>query len=111
MDLLDYGTSIISTLLKWITPLVFLFGAYLFFRARKYFSGELKFFVVSMAIAGLVGFIAHVLRLLGDYVTFWKWGESIGYLVFLAVNIYCAWRAAGPLVNYVKKIYSEIQGK
>jgi cytochrome b561 len=111
MDLLDFKTSIISILLKWIIPLVFLFGACLFFRARKNFSGELKLFVSSLALAGLFGFIAHALRLSGDYMKFWKWGESIGYLVFVALNIYCAWRAAGPLVNYVKKLYSDMQGK
>ena len=111
MDLLDYKTSIISILLKWIVPLVFLFGAYLFFRARKYFSGEMKVFVVSMSVAGVFGFLAHALRLSGDYFKFWKWGESVGYLVFVAIGIYCAWRAAGPLARFVKKLYTDVTEK
>jgi hypothetical protein len=98
-ELLSYPKSFLNPLLKIIVPLIFLFGAYYFYRARNAYGGELGKVVRRLALAGFIGFLASVIRYAGDLVVLWKWGESLGYLVFGIANVYAVW----PLLTFLTK--------
>lgn len=99
-NILNYQVSILNPLLKVIVPFLFLIGAFYFSRARDQYGGELGKVVGRLAFASIVGFLAMTLRYLGDLVALWKWGESLGYLVFGLANVY----AVLPLVTFVTKM-------
>jgi hypothetical protein len=97
-DLLNYPKSVINPILKIIVPLIFLFGAYYFYRARNAYGGELGKVVRRLAIAAFIGFLASVIRYAGDLMVVWKWGESLGYLVFGIASVYAVW----PLLTFIQ---------
>jgi len=98
-ELLNYKVSFLNPLLKIIVPLIFLFGAYYFYRARNAYGGEMGKVVRRLAFAGVIGFFAMSLRYAGDLFSVWKWGESLGYLVFGIANVYAVW----PLLTFLTK--------
>ena len=106
-DLLNYKMSILNPMLKLLTPLLFLWGTYYAYKASRRYRGEIGKLMRALALVGVAGFLANLFRYLGDVMTMWKWGESIGYLLFCIVNLYAAWYAAGPLVKFVRGMISE----
>jgi hypothetical protein len=44
--------------------------------------------------------LANGFRYAGDVLVVWKWGESLGFLVFGLVNLYAVW----PLVTFIRKV-------
>lgn len=96
---LDYSTSILNPILKLIAPVVFLIAAIYFFRARSQYGGEMGKVVGRLAFASVVGLCAMTLRYLGDVLVLWKWGESLGYVVFGLANVY----AVLPLFTFAWK--------
>ena len=103
-DLFNYKVSFLNPLLKLIVPFIFLYGAYCFYQARQEYSNELKNLMTVLAFTGLVGFFATLFRFLGDIVSLWKWGESVGFYLFGMACVYAAGYAAGPLTAFVRKM-------
>jgi hypothetical protein len=57
--------------------------------------------VQRLFIAGLVGFLANGFRYAADVLhVSWKWGESVGFLIFGLVNLYAVW----PLMRFGQKM-------
>jgi hypothetical protein len=109
-DFFNYKTSILNPVLKFIAPFILLYGVYFFYKARKMYSYELKKLMTLLMVTGIFGFLATLFRFLGDYLTMWKWGESLAFLVFGLVSVYSAWQAAGPLSSFVRQLLSENSG-
>jgi hypothetical protein len=100
-DLLNYKVSILNPALKLIVPLIFFYGTYWFYRSRQEYGGEIGKVVQRLAVAGVVGVLANGFRYTADVVDVsWKWGESLGFLVFGLVNAYAVW----PLVTFIRRI-------
>jgi hypothetical protein len=105
-DLFNFKTSCLNPALKILVPLLFLLGSFYFFRLRnQYRGGALGQVVQRLAFVGLVGFLAHGFRYGADL---WvmdnlKWGESLGYLLFAAANVYAVW----PLLSFGQKVDAE----
>jgi hypothetical protein len=76
-----------------------LIAAIYFYRARSQYGGEMGKVVGRLAFASFVGLCAMTLRYLGDILVLWKWGESLGYLVFGLANVY----AVLPLLTFAWK--------
>lgn len=103
-DLLNYGKSFLNPALKILVPLLFLWGTYYAYRAVRRYPGEISKLMWALLLVGVTGFLANLFRYLGDIITLWKWGESVGFLMFGLVNLYAAWYAAGPLVKFIQQM-------
>lgn len=99
-DLINYKVSFLNPLAKMIVPIIFLLAAFLFFKARKQYGGELGKVVTRLAIACVIGFLAMSVRYAGDILIVWKWGESLGMAALGVANIYAIW----PLIAYVREM-------
>jgi hypothetical protein len=102
--MLNYKVSFLNPALKLIVPFIFLYGAYCFYQARREYGNELKKLMTVLAMTGVVGFLATLFRYLGDIVPMWKWGESLGFLLFGIACVHASWYAAGPLTLFVRKL-------
>ena len=101
MDLLNYKTSFLNPALKIIVPLIFLAGSIYFFSLRHKYQGELGKVVSRLAMAGVFGLLANFFRYGADlWFADLKWGESLGYLLFAAANVYAVW----PLLTLGREI-------
>jgi len=104
MDLLNYKTSFLNPALKILVPLLFLVGTVYFYSIRNKYQGELGKVVRRLVIAGIFGFLANAFRYSADiWFTGLKWGESIGYLLFAAANVYAVW----PLLTFGQEMSAE----
>ena len=103
MDLLNYKTSFLNPAFKILVPLIFLVGSVYFFRIRDKYQGVIGIVVRRLLIAGIFGVLAHSFRLSGDIASNFKWGESIGYLLFAAANVYAVW----PLLTFGQEMGAE----
>ena len=100
-DILNYKVSVLNPLLKLVVPFIFLYGAYAYYQARQQYRGEIGKVVQRLFVAGIVGFLANGFRYAADVLHVgWKWGESLGFLVFGLVNLYAVW----PLITFTKEI-------
>ena len=98
-DLFNYKVSILNPLSKLFVFLIFLIGTIFFNKARSKYRGELGKVVQRLFIAGIFGSFAMFVRFTGDYVTYWKWMESLGYAALSIANIYAVW----PLFTFGRK--------
>lgn len=106
MDLLNYKTSFLNSALKILVPLIFLAGSVYFYNIRNKYKGELGKVVRRLVIAGIFGFLANAFRYSADiWFSNLKWGESIGYLLFAAANVYTVW----PLLTFGQEVSTERQ--
>jgi membrane-associated HD superfamily phosphohydrolase len=98
-ELFNYKVSILNPLTKLTVLVIFLVGTFFFYKARSKYRGELGKVVYRLFIAGVIGSLAMFIRFSGDYINYWKRGESLGYAVLGVANIYAVW----PLLTFVKK--------
>ena len=108
-DLFNFSKSFLNPALKVLVPLLFLWGTYYAYRAVRRYPGEIGKLMWALIVVGVVGFLANLFRYLGDVITVgWKWGESVGFLLFGIANLYAAWYAAGPLVRFIQRLLREV---
>ena len=98
-DLFNYKVSILNPLTKLFVLLIFVTGTFFFNKARGKYRGEVGKVVHRLFIAGICGSLAMFIRFTGDFINYWKWGESLGYAAFTLANIYAVW----PLITFTKK--------
>jgi hypothetical protein len=104
MDLFNYKTSFLNSGLKLLVPLIFLVGTIFFFSLRNKYQGEIGTVVRRLVIAGVFGILANFFRYGADI--WWadlKWGESIGYVLFAAANVYAVW----PLLTFGREVSAD----
>jgi hypothetical protein len=91
-ELLNYKTSFLNPALKILVPLIFLIGTFYFYRIRNKYEGVLGVVIRRLAMAGMFGFFANFFRYGADiWFVDLKWLESLGYLCFVAANVYAVW--------------------
>ena len=96
--LLNYKTSFLSTLLKIITPLIYLLALYFFVKAKKVYGMVFKDISMLLIIATSAGAVSHTFRYIGGIpATHWKWGESIFYLIFAGIMFYASFEMSKKL--------------
>jgi len=98
-DIINYKESFLNPGIKIGVALTFIIAAYFFFRSRNQYGGELGKVVLRLSVASVIGFLAMSFRYAGDFLSLWKWGESLGYAILGFANIWAAW----PLLTYIKK--------
>lgn len=91
IEILSYKNSFLNPLLKIIIVIMFGIGTYYFFKARQKYGGELKRIANLLFWGGIAGFASSAFRFAGDFITFWKWGESIFFLIFGLASLYVAY--------------------
>lgn len=107
LNIFNYNVSFLNPLLKLVVPFMFLYGAYYFYRVSKEYSNEFRRLMNLLSLTGVVGFCATLFRFIGDFVSLWKWGESLGFYIFAMVCLSASGYAAGRLTLHVSKILRE----
>jgi RsiW-degrading membrane proteinase PrsW (M82 family) len=102
---LNYPTSFLNPVLKIIAPLILLVGIFYFYQASRKHQGEMGTVVRRLILGGAIGVLAMGFRYAGDIVSIsWKWGESVGWLLWALANLYAVW----PLVRYGPKLPDDL---
>ena len=91
IEILSYNKSILNPLLKVIILIMFVIGTWYYYRAWKKFGGNLKNIAGALMLGGIAGCIAAGFRLLGDFMTPFKWIESTGSILFALVSVLVAY--------------------
>lgn len=101
IELLNYKTSMLNPILKWIAPVLYLIALILFYKASKAYGGKFKRGLNYLMISLIFGIIAFTFRFLGDIILpDYKWGESIFYLTFAIMNLF----VASSFMLYVREV-------
>lgn len=102
IEILSYKTSVLNPLMKIISILIFCIGTYYFYRASQKYGGELKTVANLLFLGGLAGIASAVSRIIGDYILFTKWGESVFFLIFGIVSLYVAYIVRDRFIEAAK---------
>jgi hypothetical protein len=87
IELLSYKVSILNPLLKWITLCLFVLAASFAYRSRFMYGGKLQQVATLLLLGGIVGILAAVFRIAGDFFVQWKWAESIFFLALAVITL------------------------
>jgi hypothetical protein len=86
-DLLNYDTSWLNPALKLVNLGLFIFAAYIYFRTRRYYAGDIAKIIGLLLGMSIAGATATLLRYFGHGVEFGftsefslKWFQSLGYV-------------------------------
>jgi putative exporter of polyketide antibiotics len=104
-DLLNYDTSWLNPVLKLAIAALFLFVAYVFYRTRPIYRGDLLRVLNVLFGFSVVAVIAYILRYFGDGVDFGftkefslKWFQSLGFVLQAILFAIAAWWMAKGIV-------------
>lgn len=88
LDILNYNSSFLSAILKWVVPILFLLASVILAKAYKNYGGIFKDAMGFLFASVIIGCLAFLFRVGGDVILpNFKWGESIFYLAFVIFNI------------------------
>ena len=105
IELLNYKTSFLNPMLKWIAPVLFLIAFVMIMKAYNNYGGIFKDTMRLLVISVLVGVLAFFFRVGGDVILpNFKWGESIFYLLFVVFNILVALK----FLKVIKELKSDV---
>lgn len=105
LELLNYKTSFLNPLFKWIAPVLFVFALALFIKASANYGGVFKAAMKLLVASVLIGVLAFFFRVGGDVILpNFKWGESVFFLIFVIFNIFVALK----FLNVIKEFKSNV---
>lgn len=105
LDLLNYNTSFLSSMLKWIAPILLLLASVMLTKAYRNYGGIFKDAMGFLVISVFVGVLAFLFRVGGDLILpNFKWGESLFYLVFVIFNVV----VAAKFLKVIKEVNSNV---
>ena len=104
IEILSYKTSILNPLIKIISIVIFCIGTYYFYMARQKYGGQLKTIANLLFLGGLAGIASAISRIIGDYILFTKWGESVFFLIFGIVSLYVAYIVRDRFIEAAKAL-------
>ncbi|MBW6518542.1 MAG: hypothetical protein K0A89_08590 [ANME-2 cluster archaeon] len=106
IEILNYKTSMLNPILKWLAPLLYVIALILFYKARKAYGGDFKKGLNFLMVSLVLGIAAFTFRFLGDIITLdFKWGESLFFLAFAFMNLL----VAAKFLKYVKEVNENVR--
>jgi hypothetical protein len=90
IPILAYSSSPFNPLLKLLVLAGFFLAALILYRCRNIYGGLLQKISVLLMAGSVAAILSASMRLLGDYYSQFKWGESIFDLVFVIVTLLVA---------------------
>ena len=104
-DLLNYDTSWLNPALKFVIAGLFIFVAYVYFRTRPIYRGDLYRVLTVLFSMGVIAAIAAILRYFDHGTQFGftstfslKWFQSLGYVIQAILFAVAAWWFAKGIV-------------
>ena len=105
LELLNYNTSFLSPMLKWIAPILFLLASVMLAKTYRNYGGVFKDAMGLLVTSVFVGALAFLFRVGGDFILpNFKWGESLFYLVFVVFNVI----VAAKFLKLIKEFKSNV---
>jgi hypothetical protein len=104
-ELLNYDTSWLNPELKFIIIGLFAFVAYVYYRARHYYAGDIEKILGILFWMSAAAAVAALLRYFGHGIEFGfnsefslKWFQSLGYVVQAILFFLVPWRLARGII-------------
>ena len=105
IELFNYKASWLNPGLKWLAPAMFLIACSFIIAASANYGGVFKTALKYLAISVLVGMLAFLFRVAGDFILpGFKWGESLFQLAFVIVNVVVAMK----FLSIIKEVKSDV---
>lgn len=108
-DIFDYSTSWLNPALKIIIVGIYILVAYTYYRARRYYAGDIEkilgtlFWMSTVAgIAALIRYFEHGLMFGFTPEYSLKWFQSLGYVVQAVIFVVVAWKLSKDIIPEVR---------
>ena len=109
-ELFNYDTSWLNPALKFLIVGIYIFVAYVYYRAKRYYAGDIEKVISGLFWMSVVATIAALLRYFGHGTQFGftseyslKWFQSLSYLVQAVLYVAAAWRLSKDIIPEVRK--------
>lgn len=90
IEILSYSNSVLNPTLKVLILVGFILAALILIRCWKWYGGLLQNISFLLMIGSSAAILSAAMRLLGDYYTQFKWGESTFDLIFALITLMVA---------------------
>ena len=108
-DLLNYDTSWLNPALKLVNLGLFIFVAYIYYRTRRYYAGDIAKIIGVLFWMGVAGAVATLLRYFGHGTEFrfssefsLKWFQSLGYVAQSILFLTAAWQMSKGIIPEIR---------
>jgi hypothetical protein len=109
-ELLNYDTSWLNPALKILIIGIYLFVAYVYYRAKRFFAGDIEKVMGGLFWMSTAAAIAALLRYFGHGTDFGftsqyslKWFQSLGYVAQAVLFVVVAWRLSKDIIPEVRE--------
>lgn len=110
VELFNYDTSWLNPALKILIIGLYAFVAYAYYRAKRYYAGDIEKVLGLLFWMSTLAFVAALLRYFGHGTEFGftssyslKWFQSLGYLAQAILFILVPWRLAKGLIPEIRE--------
>lgn len=110
VELFNYDTSWLNPALKFLIVGVYIFVAYVYYRAKRYYAGDVEKVINLLFWMSTFAAIAALLRYFGHGTQFGftseyslKWFQSLGYVIQAALFVAAAWRLSKDIIPEVRE--------
>jgi hypothetical protein len=109
-ELFNYDTSWLNPALKLVIAGIYVFVAYIYFRARRFYAGDLHKVLSLLFWTGAAAAVAAFLRYLGHGTQFGftkefslKWFQSLGYVVQAVLFVVAGWWFGKDIIPEIRQ--------
>ena len=110
VDLFNYDTSWLNPALKFLITGIYIFVAYVFYRAKRYYAGDVEKVIRALFWMSTFAAIAALLRYFGHGTQFGftseyslKWFQTLGYMVQAALFVVAGWRLSKDIIPEIRE--------
>ena len=109
-ELFNYDTSWLNPALKFLITAIYIFVAYVFYRAKRYYAGDLEKVISVLfwmstfaALAALVRYFGHGTQFGFTKEYSLKWFQSLGYVVQAVLFVIAGWLLSKDIVPEMRE--------
>ena len=109
-ELFNYDTSWLNPALKFLIVGIYIFVAYVYYRARRYYAGDVEKVLGGLFWMSTTAAIAALLRYFGHGTDFGftsehslKWFQSLGYVAQAVIFVMVALRLSKGIIPEVRE--------
>jgi hypothetical protein len=111
VELLNYDTSWLNPVLKFVIIGLYIVVAYVYYRAKKTYAGDIEKVLGTLFWMSTVAGVAALLRYFGHGTDFGftsayslKWIQSLGYVFQAALFVFVAWQLSRGIIPEIRDI-------
>ena len=109
-ELFNYDTSWLNPALKFLITGIYIFVAYVFYRAKRYYAGDIEKVINTLFWTSTIAAIAALVRYFGHGTQFGftseyslKWFQTLGYVAQAVFFVVAGWRLSKDIIPEVRE--------